>query len=82
MRVASTDWCASRHVVSINSIPLWSRTGFGERGGALLVDDLLEPRRRRLGGRLGRDGFDDCRRRSYGAWVARAVHRDVREVAQ
>ena len=37
MRVASSDWCASRHVVSVSSSPSCARTAFAKPSGPTLV---------------------------------------------
>ena len=62
--------------------PLVVPNRLGERRRSLLVDDLLEPRGRRLGRGLRRDGLDDDGRGAHRPRMARAVDRDVREVAQ
>lgn len=43
-RVASSDWCASRHVVSIMSVPGYSRTALAKASGPFSTIMFRQPR--------------------------------------
>ena len=43
IRVASADWCASRHVVSISNNPSWSRTALANAAGPCSSMICLNP---------------------------------------
>ena len=58
MRVASSDWCASRHVVSVSSSPSCARTRLANPSGPLHSSTCFQPSGKGLCTRQSLDQFD------------------------